>query len=342
MSESRGDRPWTPNRLVLRRLLRYREWLVSGRGFTMERAIEELEVCQRTVYRDMDYVRTLGWDVEFCRRRRRWILAQEGAPLPLVTMREGELVALLVAEEALRCYEGTPYAEALRSAFEKLTPLLDAPVSLELSRSPLPRMMGPPSRHVEREQFDRLLRACQQRRRLEITYHSLARDEVNTRRVDPYRVVLFAGNQYLIAYDYLRQSFRTFALGDRMRAIRETGEEFTLDPTFDLDQYLAEGFGIFHGGPVEDVALRFTAAVARYVREGTWSETEVKEEQPDGGLLLRMRVPVNVGLLRFVLQYGAEVEVLSPENLRQQVVDTHRSALSLYAEGSRRRPNSED
>src|SRR5919197_13803 len=190
MSDRHGESSWTPNRMVLRRLLRYREWLLSGRGFTMQEAVEELEVCQRTIYRDMDYVRTLGWDVEFCRRRRRWVLAQEGAALPLVTMREGEMVALLVAEEALRCYEGTPYAEALRAAFQKLTPLLDAPVSLELSRAPLPRMMEPHARPVEREQFEHLLRACQQRSRLEINYYTLTRDEVTTRRIDPYRVVL--------------------------------------------------------------------------------------------------------------------------------------------------------
>jgi predicted DNA-binding transcriptional regulator YafY len=318
--------------MVLRRLLRYREWLISGRGFTMERAVEELEVCQRTVYRDMDYVRTLGWDVEFCRRRRRWVLATEAAPLPLVTLREGEMVALLVAEEALRCYEGTPYAAALRSAFEKLTPMLDAPVSLNLSRSPLPRMMEPHARPVERRMFEQLLGACQKRRRLEITYHSLSRDEVTTRRIDPYQVVLFAGNQYLIAFDHLRGSFRTFALGDRMQSIRETGEEFTPDPEFDLDRYLGEGFGIFHGGPVEDVALCFSPAAARFVREGTWSETEVKEQAADGSLTLRMRVPVNVGLLRFVLQYGAEVEVLTPDSLRQQVVETHRAALARYTD----------
>lgn len=70
--------------------------------------------------------------------------------------------------------------------------------------------------------------------------------------------------------------------------------------------------------------LRFSASVARYVREAAWNETEVKEELPEGGLLLRMRVPVNARLLRFVLQYGAEVEVLAPETLRRQGVDTHR------------------
>ena len=57
MSASDIDSTSLPNRLLLRRLLRYREWLVSGSGFTMEQALQELEVCQRTVYRDMDYVR---------------------------------------------------------------------------------------------------------------------------------------------------------------------------------------------------------------------------------------------------------------------------------------------
>jgi len=240
------------------------------------------------------------------------------------------MVALLVAEQALRCYEGTPYAAALRSAFQKLMPLLDAPVSMDLSQSPMPRLMAPPSHPVEEQQFDALLQACQQRRRLEITYHSLARDEVNTRRIDPYRVMLFAGKQYLIAFDYLRESFRTFALGERIRAIRDTGECFQPDPEFDVDRYMAEGFGIFHGGPVEEARLRFSPAVARYVRQGAWSETETKEELPDGGILLRMRVPVNVGLLRFVLQYGAEVEVLAPESLRGQVAETHRRAAAVY------------
>ena len=38
-----------------------------------------------------------------------------------------------------------------------------------------------------------------------------------------------------------------------------------------------------------------------------------------GELLLKMRVPVNVGLLRFVLQYGAELQVMRPEALRESV-----------------------
>lgn len=62
-----------------------------------------------------------------------------------------------------------------------------------------------------------------------------------------------------------------------------------------------------------------------------WDETECKEAQPDGGLVLRMRVPVNVGLLRFVLQYGSECEVVAPAGLRERVAEEMRRGAERYA-----------
>jgi predicted DNA-binding transcriptional regulator YafY len=76
--------------------------------------------------------------------------------------------------------------------------------------------------------------------------------------------------------------------------------------------------------------LRFPAAVARCVRERVWHATAVREELPGGGLVLRMRVPVNAGVLRFVLQYGADVEVVAPDALRHRVAETFRRALATY------------
>ena len=35
-------------------------------------------------------------------------------------------------------------------------------------------------------------------------------DEVNTRRVDPYRLLLFGGDPYVVGHDHLRRAFRTF------------------------------------------------------------------------------------------------------------------------------------
>lgn len=59
------------------------------------------------------------------------------APLPIAMLAEGEALALLVAAEALRSYAGTPYEAPLRRALEKLSDLLDAPITLDLGALPL-------------------------------------------------------------------------------------------------------------------------------------------------------------------------------------------------------------
>jgi predicted DNA-binding transcriptional regulator YafY len=56
----------------------------------------------------------------------------------------------------------------------------------------------------------------------------------------------------------------------------------------------------------------------------------VKRDLEGGGLVLSFRAPVNVGVLRWVLQYGAAVEVLAPETLRQQVRGELNRGIAAY------------
>jgi proteasome accessory factor B len=218
-----------------------------------------------------------------------------------------------------------------------MMPLLDAPVTLDLEQAPVPRFAAAPARALEAEQFARVCEACRERERLRIDYYVPERDEVTSRQVDPYHVFAYGGDWYFAAFDHLRRDWRTFAVGERIRALQPTGERFEADAGFDLDRYLAEGFGIFRGGAVEEVILRFSPAVTPYLKERVWDETETKADLPDGGLELRMRVPVNVGLLRFVLQYGAEVEVMAPAGLREQMAGEGARLATLYHRGDRKR-----
>jgi predicted DNA-binding transcriptional regulator YafY len=325
-----GGRP------LLRRLLAYREWLRAGRPFTAAGAAAELEVSERTVLRDMRYLQSLGWDVDFCRVQRAWRLREEGMPLPLLQLRQGELLALVVGTEALRQYAGTPYAAELGRALAAIVAVLDAPVTLDLDRlGPLPRFVAPPSHPVDPAQFQRLSEACARRRRLAIRYYVPERDEVTGRVIDPYHLFEHDGGWYVAALDHRSGEPRTFALGGRLREARETGETYEPDPDFDLDGYLGEGFGIFRGGTREEVVLRFEPTLARYIRERVWDGSETKEDQPDGSLILRLHVPVNVGLKRFVLQYGAEVQVLAPQSLREAVRAEWERALTSHAPQNR-------
>jgi predicted DNA-binding transcriptional regulator YafY len=171
----------------------------------------------------------------------------------VVSLGDLERIALRVAEDALRVSGAAPLAAALRSAMEKLMPLLTMPGSLELPEESLPWFAGPPARTVPPGQFERLLVACQARRRLEITCPGIEGGPGVTHTVDPYRLILCGGEPYLVAVERSTGNYTVFALGEQMQKIHETGETFAADPAFNVDRLLISGLETFRtGSPVTD------------------------------------------------------------------------------------------
>lgn len=93
--------------------------------------------------------------------------------------------------------------------------------------------------------------------------------------------------------------------------------------------HYADAFGVVVERPPERVVLRFTRKVAAYVRARQWHRSEEHLALADGGVELRMRV-TGRELVRWVLEWGPEVEVLAPAWLRDAVVEQLQSALEKY------------
>jgi len=119
--------------------------------------------------------------------------------------------------------------------------------------------------------------------------------------------------------------------GNRFRHVEFTGEYFQRRADVDVDAYLHQGFGIEKGGEPLDVAIRFDAQEARYIRERTWPGELGKEEHPDGGLTLRFRATGQQEILRWALKYGSHAEVLAPPELRAAVREEVRRMGEKYA-----------
>jgi predicted DNA-binding transcriptional regulator YafY len=71
--------------------------------------------------------------------------------------------------------------------------------------------------------------------------------------------------------------------------------------------------------------LRFSPLAARYIREKTWHPTQRLDNQPDGGVVLTLRVNHLLEVKRWALSWASDCEVLGPEELRRLV----REELSL-------------
>ena len=296
--------------------------LRENRYPTIAECMERFEISTRTAYRDLDYLRyQMNAPLAYDRQRRGYCYTDPGFSLPAVRLSDGEIIALFLAEKILKQYRGTPYADYLREAFDKIRAALPDEVSLDPSglSEALSFDLGP-ARPVEVDVFQTLLRAVRERRSIDIVYFSQARGVETERRVDPLHLHAFSGDWYLIAFCHLRGEVRDFARS-RIRRLEGTDERFSPPAGFDRDAYLGQAFGLLKGGTPQEVAVWFDAYQARWVRERQWHPTQVLEEQPGGALILRMTVPVTDDVLRWVLSYGSHCRVLAPAELQAKVRD---------------------
>jgi predicted DNA-binding transcriptional regulator YafY len=83
---------------------------------------------------------------------------------------------------------------------------------------------------------------------------------------------------------------------------------------------------------VQRVRVRFSRRLAPFIREVCWHHSQQLTEEPDGSLLFEIEVsePREVGW--WVLQWGAEAEVLEPESLREELRETAQRLTALYTE----------
>jgi predicted DNA-binding transcriptional regulator YafY len=81
-----------------------------------------------------------------------------------------------------------------------------------------------------------------------------------------------------------------------------------------------------------EVAIRFAPRQARWIRERRWHPSARVQDAIDGGCVLRMRVAGLGEVKRWVLQFGAEAEVLKPASLRREVVGELERARGVYGE----------
>ncbi len=135
------------SRPPLARMMRLHEMLQTRRPLSSGNLAQTLEVSGKTILRDLEFMRDqLGLPVEYDAPRRGFLYTQTVASFPTVRMTEGELVALLFAQQALTQYRGAPFEASLRRVITKLTAELGDVLSVspeDLARAHSFRMRGP-------------------------------------------------------------------------------------------------------------------------------------------------------------------------------------------------------
>jgi len=304
----------------LARMLQIHQALQSG-GYPNATALAgQLEVCTKSVYRDLEFMRDrLELPIEYDGARFGYHYTEPVKAFPTLHITEGELFALVVAERALQQYRGTSFEKPLLSALQKMEQSLPDTISLSLADVEQTISFRTSTEPVlDLEIFDTLAKATTARRQLELTYRKPGQQGAQQRVVDPYHLANINGEWFLFAYDHLRNDLRTF-VPSRIKAIRLTGKTFARQKRFSLEERLRGSFGVQSGHGEHDVVIRFHPRVADYIREKKWHESQQLRELKGGGVELRLRLSSFAEIGRWVLSWGGDAVVVRPAELAQLV-----------------------
>ena len=187
---------------------------------------ERLGISPRTLRRDVERLRDLGYPVDATRGVAGGYQLAAGASLPPLVVDDDEAVALAVGlrTAAQSGIAGVDEASvrALAKVVQVMPPRLRRRVDA-LRMTTLSTALGPgPS--ADAGILTALAQACRDEERIEFAY--VARDgQASTRAVEPHRLVSIERRWYLVAYDLTRFDWRSFRL-DRIAEPRPTGTRF--------------------------------------------------------------------------------------------------------------------
>lgn len=317
------------------RFYRIDQLLRSNACVPLTRFLDELEVSRATFKRDIEYLRSrlhapIVWD----RARNGYCFGgpASDAPryaLPGLWLTGGEIQALLTVEKLLEGIDPGLLAERLKPLQRRLGDLLgSSDHSAEEVRRRI-RVLTVARRTMPAQLFEKAAGALLARRRLFIRYVARGTGEETQREVSPQRLVYYRDNWYLDAWCHVRKGLRSFSV-DCIRAaeVLETPADEIDEPT--LEAWLRSGYGIFSGPRIQWATLRFSPVAARWVASESWHPQQRGSFDTAGRYLLDLPYADDRELLRDILRFGAEVEVLAPENLRARVKDTLLEAARHY------------
>ncbi|MDT7707649.1 MAG: hypothetical protein QOG20_3256 [Pseudonocardiales bacterium] len=302
------------------RTLRLLSLLQTHRHWPGEGLAGRLEVSVRTLRRDIDRLRELGYPVEASRGVDGGYQLAAGAVLPPLVVDDDEAVAIAVGMQAAAqgavAGIGEPAVRALTKVVQVMPPRLrrrvDAlravtePVSWGTSAAPA----------LDPAALIAVAQACRDTERLEFAYTARGGDRTE-RHVEPHRLVPVGRRWYLVAYDLGRHDWRSFRV-DRLTGPRITGVRFrprTL-PAADAAEFVRAGL---QSSPASSytVEVRVQAPVAVVQgRIGRWATAEPLDAEH---CLLRMTADSLDWPAMALGSIGAEFEVLAPPELVEYV-----------------------
>ena len=288
--------------------------LQSKKIVRAEEMADRFEISLRTVYRDVRALMEAGVPIGSEAGKGYFIV--DGYHLPPVMFSQEEASAILLAGKLVEKMTDESIRKSFESALMKIKSVLaerekDHLESLE-SHVEVFQMPRPPQAQFPNHFLTDIQKALVYKEVLELQYHS-NQDELTKREVEPIGMFYYSAGWHLIGWCRLRNDYRDFR-ADRIKSLINTQEKFDRRNLLTLQDYLHTYMQSHRD--LQKVIITFDKSMFRHRHYlyGFISEEDLGEK-------VRMTfLADNLGwLARWLLSFGATVEIEQPEQLKTMV-----------------------
>jgi predicted DNA-binding transcriptional regulator YafY len=303
--------------------------LLQAKGRMSARELsEQLEVSQRTIYRDLDALSAAGVPVHAERGILGGIVLADGYRKALTQFNEDEIRALFIAGDSLLADVGIE--DKRPHALEKLAGALpDAQRrAVEIMRDRIyldHRRWKQPTQ--PREHLAALRVAIWEDRRVRLRYKDRNR-KPSVRVIEPLGLVAKAGIWYLVARS--GSEMRTFR-AERIVGVDETDDRFVRPHGFDLTSFWREWTAKFEASVTGYPVLLRVGSEAVDEVTGSWESHVIDEARKSDSFLVKVVFPAEDSSIHQLVAWGDRVEIVEPVELREKVLSRARDVVTHYS-----------
>jgi proteasome accessory factor BC len=246
-------------------------------------------------------------------------LAPENFHLPPIEFTDQELAAL---HTALQLLDGEfAYAEPLRLALQQISWGRPSPLSSPEQQTVALGITGSAGGHDLSQRLAKIETAIFRRKTIVFDYYTMERDELGSRRVDPYQLLFQGGQFYLVGRSHERKAIRVFRLS-RIRGkvgyATKAEHDFQRPADFDPRVY-ANRIDWQFGDPVGSAEVWIGRRIAWQIERHFGRYGDMRPAGDNGDRIFVTPYANARQLIAWVLGLGEHARVIGPPELAEEL-----------------------
>lgn len=177
--------------------------------------------------------------------------------------------------------------------------------------------------------FVKILQAINKKELIKISYINSASYEEKIKILTPVLLTRNGRSLYLLGYESDNSEELRVYLFEKIKYIDFIKIKSSIKKIPDTTEFFKYSWGIYTGGEVENVTLRFHKNMTNVIKNKFFIESQQIIEYDDG-CQLEMKVKISEELISWVMGWGDLVEILEPDSLKESVIIKANQIIKLY------------